>query len=160
MKHCFLALSLIVVFAACTIDETTVINNSNKMITFRWSKYDDNKITLNPQEAITSEYLYTELFDLQPYKRVSQKRSQTAIVVSELPSWEVRVNNALGYPVTLTADGWMDDMSNIQPGYIDDDNHKGIIFTSKPVFSIYTTDNFLATIQYQIVDNIMYVMIK
>jgi hypothetical protein len=160
MKYCFLALSLIAVLSACTTDETTVINNSDEMITFQWSKFNDTKIILNPKEAITSEYLYTELIDLQPYKRVSQKRSQNKIFVSDLPSWEVRVNNTLAYPVKLTADGWMDDMINIQPGYTDDDNHKGIIFTNKPAFSVYTTDNFPAAIQYQIVDTIMYVNVQ
>jgi hypothetical protein len=161
MKRYFSLLPLIVltvlVLLSCdTNRETTVVNDSNRPITFQWSGYDDNKITLNPRESITSEYLHADLFDLQPEKRVSQQRSQNTITVSNLPSWEVRVNNTLGYPVTLTAGGWMEDMINIPPG---GEHSTGVIFTDKPVFSV-STGSFPATAQYQIVDNIMYVTIK
>jgi hypothetical protein len=139
--------------------ETAVINNSDRKITFQWSRYDGNKITLNPQESVTSEYLHTDLFNLQPEKRVLQNYSQNEITVSNLPSWEVRVNNTLEYPITLTADGWMDDIKDIQPGYADDDNHKGEIFTNNPTFNVFV-DSFPATAEYQVIDSIMYVTIR
>jgi hypothetical protein len=148
---------IFILFFSCdTNRETAVINDSSRLITFQWSGYDDNKITLNPQESITSEYLHTDLFDLQPEKRVSQQRSQNTITISNLPSREVRVHNTLGYPVTLTAGGWMEDMANISPG---DDHSTGVIFTDKPVFSV-STGSFPATAQYQIIDGVMYVTIR
>jgi hypothetical protein len=154
-----LAISFIV-FSCDTSRETVVINNSDRLITFQWSRYDSNKITLNPQGSVTSEYLHTDLFDLQPEKRVLQERSQNTITVSNLPSWEVRVNNTLEYPISLTAEGWMDDMMDIQPGYADDDNHKGIIYTKDPVFEITASNNSPVEAKYQILEDILYVTIK
>jgi hypothetical protein len=149
-----------VVLSCNTNRETTVINISDKLITFQWSKYDDTKVTLNPQESIASEYLYTDLFDLQPDKRVSQNRSQNIITISSLPFWEIRVNNTLEYPVTLTAGGWMENMVNIQPGYADDDNHKGVIYTRNPVFEITIPNNFPNEVKYQMIEDIFYVTLS
>lgn len=152
-------LAAVLLFFSCdTNRETTVTNNSDRLVIFQWSRYDSSKITLNPQETTTSEYLHADLFDLQPGKRVSQQRSQNTITISNLPSWEVRVNNTLGYPVTLTADGWMDDMIDIQPG--NDDNHIGIIYTNNPVFGATASDGFPIEAQCQVIENIFYVTIK
>jgi hypothetical protein len=149
---------LVALLLSCDVNrETAVINNSDRKITFQWSRYDGNKITLNPQESATSEYLHTDLFDLQPEKRVSQERSENTITISVLPSWEVRVNNTLEYPVTLTAEGWMEDMDDIQPGSVNDGSRK-IIYTDKPVFRA-VSGTFPCEARYQIIDNIVYVTI-
>jgi hypothetical protein len=166
MKRCLSLLPLAfaaLIFAACenTNNETTVINISTHQIIFQWSRYDDRKIILNQQESITSEYLHTDLFDLQPSKRVLQEYSKSTITVSNCPSWVLRVDNKLSIPVTLSADGWMDIMENIPPGAGDtnDQIHTNVIFTNKPIFSV-VTNSFPATAQYQIIDNVMYVTIR
>jgi hypothetical protein len=164
MKRCFSLLPLVLaalVLASCdnTNHETTVINNSSHQIIFQWSKYDDRKIILNPQESIISEYIHADLFDLQPVKRVLQEYAQNTITVSNCPSWILRVDNRLSIPVTLSADGWMDIMENIPPGDTNDQAHTNVIFTDKPIFSV-VTDSFPAAAQYQIIDNVMYVTIK
>jgi hypothetical protein len=52
----------------------------------------------------------------------------------------------------------MDDMKNIPPGD-DKQQYKGVIFTDKPIFSVFT-DGFPATAQYQIIGKVMYVTIR
>jgi hypothetical protein len=153
----------LLIFVSCKPNpDTTVINNSDFQAIFNWSKNSDT-IILDPNNVITAEYFFTDLFNLQPEKRILYKRTssdgENLITISNLPSWEVRVNNTLAYPVTLGADGWMNDMYDIKHGDANDDNHKGIIYTDKPTFKV-ISNTFPNEVLYQMNDNIFYVTIR
>jgi hypothetical protein len=163
MKQYLLLLPVVALLASCKLNPgTTVINDSTLQATFRYSRYDETAKTLMPGLTITSEYFYTNLYDLRPDKRVSQTRldsDDNIIIISNIPAIELYVNNTLPFSVSLSADGWMDDMKNIPPGDDSDQQHKGAIFTDKPIFSVFT-DSFPATAQYQIIGKVMYVTIR
>lgn len=81
------------------------------------------------------------------------------IPLSEVKSYVVKVRNMTGEKVTLKAGVWMDDMIDIEPGYEDDANHTGIIYTDKPDFIVTTRSGFSAVINYTFVDNTFMVVI-
>jgi len=68
------------------------------------------------------------------------------IPLSEIKSYVVKVMNMTGEKVTLKAGEWMDDMIDITPGYTDDANHTGTIYTDKPNFTVETESGFPAVI--------------
>jgi hypothetical protein len=72
-----------------------------------------------------------------------------------LPSWQILVKNELSTSVTLTADGWMENM-NIISG----DTGTGVIFTNEPKFTA-ISDGFPKTVDFYIAeDNVMYATIR
>jgi PBP1b-binding outer membrane lipoprotein LpoB len=157
-------LILVVFFVGCkTNPGTTVINEADREVTFRYSRYDTTNVTLSPGQSATSEYFHTGLYDLKPAKRVTQKmigsNTDNVITITTLPSWEVRVKNTLAEAISLTADGWMDEMVNILPGDADDVNHKGRIYTNKPSFRA-ASATFLGAVDYVIVGDVIYVTIR
>jgi hypothetical protein len=164
MKRYFFLLSIIALFVSCKLNpDTEVINKSITVVTFKYSRYEKTTETLVPGQTTTSEYFFTELYDLQPDKRVSQTRHRSdddnTITISDIQGIELYVNNTFSFPVSLSADGWMDEMANIQPGDTNDDNHKGKIYTDKPTFTVHT-DGSIATAQYQIKNGVMYATIR
>jgi len=158
-KVCFFALTIFFL-GACNPDRETIIkNNSDFATSFQYS--DQGKAhTLNPGESVSIEWQIESLLNLQPWNRVSQNYDKNHILtISNLPSYEVYVDNRTDNPITLTAGGWMDDMINIQGEWKDDNNHKGRIYTDKPNFNV-PGYNFPLAIQYQLVNGIFYVVIR
>jgi hypothetical protein len=111
MRQHLLLLTVVTLLASCKLNPgTTVINDSTLQATFRYSRYDETAKTLMSGLTTTSEYFYTNLYNLQPDKRVSQTRigsDDNIIIISNIPSIELYVNNTLSFPVSLSADGWM-----------------------------------------------------
>jgi hypothetical protein len=169
MRRCF-SLLLPVVLAALTLAACdhdwkyiAITNESDYPVIFKFNNVEGEKSLLAGQSQTFDSYWTTELDYYAPDKRVSYSytsdRDSVSGAFKNRPSWEIRVNNTLNIPVNLSADGWMEDMANIPPSYDSDQNHAGVIFTDKPIFSV-STGSFPATAQYQIIDGIMYVTIK
>jgi hypothetical protein len=66
----------------------------------------------------------------------------------------------LSTAATLTANGWMDSMENIESGSTDDQNHTGLIFTDEPVFTAIAKGFPAVVVFYIAEDGIMYVTIQ
>jgi hypothetical protein len=162
MKKLFLALSLILMLVSCKIpSDTTVVNNSSRTVSFLYSHTDKKIKTLNPNTSISADYFFNSIIILQPEKRVKQDRelNSSIITISDLPSWEVHVENKTDNLITLTANGWMDEINIPVGDFVDLPEQKGIIYTNKPQFSV-ASNTFPYDVQWQFVDDIFYVLIR
>ncbi|MDR1972240.1 MAG: hypothetical protein LBQ46_10015 [Treponema sp.] len=167
MKSSLILAVVTLVLCSCSIHyrDTAVVNDSGIPVSFTLGNYDTRVITLNPGESSFSGNAYTNLSNLEPAKRVVQQLSNTderyTISIVDRPSWKLRVNNnTLPNNVTLSADGWMDEMPNIKGGAADDSNHTGIIYTDTPVFSAsYAGTDFPLRVEWEIIDDVMWVTI-
>ena len=164
MKKILLIFAIVFLLQSCnfTQPDTTVINNSSFPISFKFSRYSEDTILLNQNDTVSSKYNFSGIVIIQPEKRVTQSREQLSniITISDLPSWEVRVENRTLRTITLAAGGWMDNLVNIPIGsFIDDDAHKGRVYTRTPNF-IVASNTFPFNIQWQFRNNIFYVVIR
>ena len=74
----------------------------------------------------------------------------------DLPSIPVQIYNTLSFPVTLTADGFLE----IEPMSVAiGDANTNTIFTKNPILTI-TSNSFPATADFQIVDGVMYIIVR
>ncbi|MDR0313811.1 MAG: hypothetical protein LBI14_09450 [Treponema sp.] len=161
MKKTLLAIAIVFLLLACDnfSQNTTVINNSSRTILFQWTKENSSIIALNPNEMRKVNYGVFSVYNLQPEKRVTQSLNSGSIIsVTDISPYEVRVENSLSRAVTLTAGGWMENMVDIAPGWNDDDNHKGLVYTTTPNFHV-PSDTFPVKVEYQFINNIFYVKI-
>ncbi|MCL2759033.1 MAG: hypothetical protein FWD22_02350 [Treponema sp.] len=161
MKKLIFCVFILLALVSCNINEnSTVINESTRQISFQWSKNNPSVIILETGQSESIEYSFARVHNLQPAKRVKQIWDDGNIIsINDIIPYEIRVENTLSDPVTLEADGWMDAMINIIPGeYIDDDSQRGNVYTNKPKFSV-TSYTFPVIVQYQFIDNIFYVKI-
>jgi hypothetical protein len=174
MKRCFslpvyvftFVFISVLLISACSPDwpQAHISNDSSYQVTFKFAHYDQEH-TLSAGQAINfnGDEWSRALDSYTPDKRVlySSTSNHDGLrgTFKNRPSWELRVNNLCSGSVTLTADGWMDPMANITLGYVDNNNHNGVIFTQEPSFAV-ITDNFPAVAKYQIVNDILYVTIS
>jgi len=163
MRRSILIVSILLALVSCkfTPTDTTVINNSSYDVSFRYSYTDKNTEILNSGALTSTKYFFNSIIILLPEKRVMQDRElySNIITISDLPSWEVHVENKTGTPITLTANGWMDKIK-VPPGdFADLPSQKGIIYTNKPQFSV-DSKTFLYDIQWQFNNDIFYVVIR
>jgi hypothetical protein len=151
--------------------DTVVVNKSIREVTFRYSKYDD-LITLPPEGVTSTKYFFTDVYNLQPEKRVTQTRersgSDNIITIDNIPAVVLEVKNYLPDPVTLTANGWMepeaskvlamDDPTPGTPGALESPTK---IFTTTPGFTAVTTgDGFPVTVTWKYENNKILVTIQ
>jgi len=71
----------------------------------------------------------------------------------------VYAENKTNNPITLTADGWMEELIVPVGDFSDLPSQKGIIHTNKPQFSV-ASDTFPYDIKWQFINNIFYVVIR
>jgi len=148
-----------IIFSCDLPSETTIVNNSSYNVSFQRS-YEDNRVEiLYPNTLISIKYFFSGIIILQPEKRVRQERDGNVIILSDLPSWEVYVENKTENQLTLTANGWMDEINVPVGDFADLPSQKGIIFTNNPKFSV-ESDTFHYDIQWQFIDDIFYVVIR
>jgi hypothetical protein len=162
MKKLIFTIILAFLLVFCKMpSDTTVVNNSSRTVSFLYSHTDKNTKTLNPNASISAEYFLSSIIILQPEKRVKQDRElySSIITISDLPSWEIHVENKTDNLITLTANGWMDEMNVPVGDFVDLSEQKGIIYTNKPQFSV-TSNTFPYDVQWQFRDNIFYVIIR
>jgi len=165
MKKILFIICAIMTFMACNLipPDTTVINESSYQVSFKFSRYDYNIILLEQNESVFSKYNYSSVMIVNPEKRIAQSRKQSdnTIILTDLPSWEVRVENKTSSLITLSANGWLEnEMVNIIIGdYSGNSSQIGRIYTKSPKFN--TTGNlFPVNISYQFVNDICYVKIN
>jgi len=141
--------------------DTTVTNNSSYTVSFKYSNSNNDIIILEPNSTASSQYNFSSVIILQPDKRVMQSRKQSdnIIFISDLPSWEVRVENKSNDPIFLTADGWMDEMIVPSGDFINDENHVNQIYTKTPQFVVQSL-TFPLDVQWQFINDIYYVVIR
>jgi hypothetical protein len=156
-------LSVLAVFllSSCNLipPDTTVINNSSYNVSFQYSHEDKKIETINPNTSTSTKYFHISIIILQPEKRVKQDRDSNIITILNLPSWEVHVKNKTENPITLTADGWMDELIVPAGDFTDLPSQRGIIYTDKPQFSV-VSNTFPYNIQWQFINDIFYVVIS
>lgn len=159
MKKALFAVILACGLASCNPNKETIIkNNSDYIVSFQYTANGKTQ-TLDPGETQAIDWHIETLANLQPWNRVSQSRDKNYVfTIFSLPSYEVFVYNRTSTPITLTAGGWMDDMVDIQPGWEEDDNHKGRIYTNTPNFYV-PGHTFPLDIQYQF-NGAFYVVIR
>ena len=168
MKHFGIAfIVFFLIFSSCSThdwEDSVITNNSEFSVTFKFNNTKEFTLDNIGNTASFKTEAYQHLVYYTPEKRVNFTYKSTndgyTGEFNNLPSWEIKVNNALGEKATLSANGWMDEMVDIISGYIDDDNHNGKIYTEKPTFSVKTESEFPAIAKYNFTENIFYVTIQ
>jgi hypothetical protein len=161
MKKPLLTISIVILLLSCNLipPDTTVVNNSSYSVSFQYSHTDKKIETLNHNTSTSTKYSFSSVIILQPEKRVKQNRNGSIITISDLPSWEVYVENKTENPITLVANGWMDEMAIPMGDFTDLPSQKGVVYTDKPEFFV-VSDTFPYDVKWQFIDNIFYVFIK
>jgi len=166
MKKLVFVINIIFLLGSCKLipSDTTIVNNSSYPVSFQYSYEDKKIIKLAPNTSTSTKYFHAGIVILQPEKRVGQNRDSDVITISDLTPWEVRVENKTGDTIKLTAGGWMDEMIVPKGAFVDDNDHKGNVYTKTPSFEAKSdeakSDAFPLNLQWQFVDNIFYVVIK
>jgi hypothetical protein len=171
MKYFIAIPAFFLAFFACDHDwdYAVITNQSGYPVEFKF-KGVNGKETLAPGQSKRFDSYWTTALDYYtPDKRVVYSYDSDYDNIHgtfrNRPSWKIRVNNTLSFPVTLTAEGWMDDMEDIPQGDADNSKHTGVIFTREPSFSVWYDDKIITTAaaEYQpltVDDNTMYVTIR
>jgi hypothetical protein len=162
-----LSLSFILLVTLTSCDHNweyaVITNESERSVTFKFKGVDSEE-TLTPGQSKKFDSYWTTSFDhYSNDKRVSYSYTSDYSsfhgVFEDIPPIEVHVNNKLDFPVSLRADGWMDEMIDIQPGSTDNSNHNGEIYTDKPKFNV-ISGTFPGMADFEIrSDGMMYVTI-
>ena len=161
MKKILFFVCAIFLLSSCHMfnGHTTVVNNSSYTVSFEWGGRTE---TLEPNDSAYIEYTYVMIQNLQPKKRVKINYiDDNNRDITDIPSYEVYVENLTPEPITLRADGWLEnDMVNIITGYfINDSSQRGLIYTKKPTFTIEGNLFSIVIIDYEFIDDICYVKI-
>jgi hypothetical protein len=143
MKKIYLCFVLLPLFFSCDInnwDDTVIKNTSDFDVTFKFSNTEEIELPAGKQAAFPTE-AYQRLESYSPEKRVYFTYSSTndgyTGEFSTLESWTVNVRNNIGEKATLSADGWMDDIEDIESG----NDRTGKIYTEDPNFIVTKTEN-------------------
>jgi hypothetical protein len=150
MKKLIICLVFLAFFFSCernNWDDTIITNNSTINVSFKFSNTGAILLLAGKQVTFPTEaHQFMELY--VPEKMVDFTFSATNDGYTgefhERPSWDVKVKNAIGEKATLSADGWMNDIVDIE-----DDNRTGKVYTETPHFIVTQTEsNFPAVAVY------------
>lgn len=139
--------------------DSTIYNESSYDVTFKAKKADTVTVQSGKSVKVQNDIgAVLEYYESNVPKRVDY--IQTDVYKGkfvDLPSIPVMIYNTLSIPVTLSAGGCLgiDPMPNVQTG----DNNTNTIFSRNPVFTV-TTESFPAIADFQIIDNVMYVIVR
>ena len=161
-----LAILLTVLFSLMGCDEVnnSIDNESSYDIVFFFMSGPAEQITVLSGRSYTGDGLKNpngaELMSFEsdiPKRAGYVKTSFYNGKFIDLQPINVIINNTMSFPVSLSAGGYLenDPMLNIPMG----DNNTNIIYTETPILTV-TTNSFPATAEYQIINNIMYIIIK
>jgi len=165
-KICIFFNILYILFSGCTAHnwpDSIITNNSEFQVMFKFNNTGEKSLEIGESVVFKTEaYQHIEYYS--PDKRVyfTYEAADTGYTgqFNTLQSWLVKVNNAIGENVTLSADGWMETMVDIIPGNDDDENHNGTIYTNNPNFSVSTESGFPAAAKFNKTDTIIFVTIQ
>ena len=150
MKKVIICFFFILLVFSCDINswnDTIIENTSGFNVSFEFNNTDQIVLMAGEQATFpTTAYQY--LLFYSPDKRVYFTYEATndgyAGWFHEYESWVVNVKNTLGEKATLSADGWMEDIEDIE-----DNIQTGRIYTSNPDFTVtQTVSNFPAAAVY------------
>ena len=167
MNRAFVAMCIIsLIFVSCEINnlaDTIITNESDFMVTFKFSNTGEKH--LENGESVTFEtkaFQHIEFYtpDKRVYFTFQSNNDGYTGQFKTRQFWDLKVNNTIGELATLSADGWMDVMADINPGYNDDENHNGLIYNDTPNFSVLTESGFPATAKFNQIDSAFYVTIQ
>jgi len=163
MRKLFFAVCVAFLIAACGklgLYDTKIVNNSSYDITFKMSQSTVNASThtVKAGETITVENPKGSTIDeYSNFQRVeyNDKRSWEGVFTNR-QELTLKINNTFSFPVSISAGGFMgvDPIVDISHGVSDN-----TIFTRTPNFNI-TAGGFPAVVEYNIVDNTMFVTIR
>jgi len=161
MKKMAAILYIVFLFISCDtfwFKDSTIYNESSYDVTFKAKKADT--VTVQSGNSITIQNdigAVLEHFESSTPKRVDY--IQTDIYKGKfinLPSISVVINNTASTPVILSAGGYLDvDPMPVQTG----DNNTTTIYSRNPVLTV-VTSYFPATADFQIVNDVMYIIVR
>ena len=157
-------------FFGCDIEEqkpgiSTIRNTSENFdVNYKFKDNIDRTIAKGSEEFY-NQPLYDYIIVYEPSKRVflntqHPHKNDAIYTFNEIDNYLVKVNNTISENVSLSADGWMDIMTDITQGYIDDANHTGKIYSKKPNFTVTTASGFPAEAVYNFINDTFFVIIK
>ena len=153
-----------IIFLSCnanTWNDTVITNDSEFEVSFKFNHTGEKHLEIG-ESATFETKAYQRLVSYSPEKRVFFTYLATndgyTGQFNTRQSWLVKVNNAIGELATLSADGWMDILENINPGI--DDDLTGLIFTNTPSFSVVTESGFPAVAVFNRTDTTFFVTIQ
>jgi len=161
MKKLFLVLGIVFLFGACGemgLYDTKITNNSSYDITFKMSQstLDASTHTVKAGETITVVNPKGSTIDeYSNFQRVeyNDKRSWEGVFTNR-QELTLKINNTFSFPVSISAGGFM----GVDPIVVND-IAENTIFTRTPNFNI-TAGGFPAVVEYNIVDNTMFVTVR
>jgi hypothetical protein len=137
----FVVIVICVLIFGCDFEEqkpgVSTIKNTSENFDVIYQFKDELERTIEKGNEDSFERpLYDYIKSYEPSKRVLLNteyphKNDIVYTFSERNSYTVKVNNAIGENITLSADGWMDVMIDIMPGNTDDANHTGKIYTNR-----------------------------
>jgi hypothetical protein len=141
---------LLALFFSCDShnwDDSIIKNSSPFDVSFKFSNTGQINLPVGKQATFPTE-AYQHLESYTPEKRVYFAYSATNDGYTgefhERDSWIVKVKNAIEEKATLSADGWMDDMEDIEG-----DTRTGKVYIDSPHFVVTKTEsNFPAVAVY------------
>jgi len=141
---------------------STIKNTSENFdVTYQFKDNLERTIAKGAEDSFERP-LYDYIKSYEPSKRVSLNtqypyKNDAVYTFSERQSYTVKVRNTTGEKVNLSADGWMNDMNDIQT---DDTEHTEKIYTNTPNFKVTTESGFPAEVDYNFIDGKCMVVIK
>jgi hypothetical protein len=161
IKYSLIVLGAVFLCTSCAVDnwpDTVITNNSSETVAFKFNNTSEFTLTAGDQAVFTTK-AYQRLEYHRPEKRVYFTYEATdqgyTGGFSDRESWTVEVTNALSEGVTLSAGGWMDDIT-FTAGGID----QGKIYTPYPEFTVTTTNTYPAIADWELkTDGKIYVTI-
>jgi hypothetical protein len=159
MKSFLFLLAFCSLFFSCyDNDPDVVITNRSAAVTVVFKYSVTPEITLAPGQYTTLKLSEcgTGTPVYSPDKKVSFSRfkEEGSGTFKDRPSYTFEAKNYTTETVTLSADGWMDDLT-ISAG----ENKTGLLYTSRPNFTAVDTDGFWLYIRYYQENNIFKVSI-
>jgi hypothetical protein len=163
MKKLLFVFSIVFILSACDeygVHDNIIYNDSSYDITFSLKKTDTYTVQSGKSIAVKSQIgAVVETYESSTPKRVDYVQTDTRKgKFVDLPSISVVINNTMSIPVTLSAGGYLDvdPMLNITANSDDSTN---AIYTRTPVFTV-STSSFPGVADFQIVDDVMYVIVR
>jgi len=161
MRKLFFAVGIAFLVAACGelgLYDTKIVNNSSYDITFKMSQSTVNASThtVKAGETITVENPKGSTIDeYSNFQRVeyNDKRSWEGVFTNR-QELTLKINNTFSFPVSISAGGFM----GVDPIVVND-IAENTIFTRTPNFNV-SAGGFPAVVEYNIVDNTMYVTVR
>jgi len=186
-KIAFIFGILLILLVSCDInnwDDSIITNKSLYQVTFKFNHTGERSLAFGEStEFKTIAYQHIERYS--PDKRVYfEYKSTNAGYTGEFKtrqSWEIRVNNTLKENVTLSTNDWIDKdgkwikekyrintlmekIDSISPGNADDENHRGLVYTESPSFSVTKPGSeppeIIAIAKYNKIGSILWVTIE